>query len=151
MQSHATLAALVQSCTAPATLVQACAAPAVHARSGAQGGVLEEARRLEEALGSEGLVGTKACHLEEASRLAEAGQALAQLALTFGPVRGFGGTVALSLSAWRTKLTALWQGSALLGTTSARRIAMLATSWAQCRASVALDTASARCAASAAL
>jgi len=90
--------------------------------------VLEEAWRLKEALGLEELVITKACRLKEASRLAEAGQALAQLTLTFGPVRSFSGTVTLSLSAWCTRLTALWQGSALLGTTSAQRkaLAMLA-------------------------
>ena len=65
---------------------------------------------------------------EEQRRLAEAEQALVQFTLTFGPVHSFGGTVALSLSAWCARLTALWQGSALLGTTSAQRkaLAMLA-------------------------
>ena len=65
---------------------------AVHARSGTQDGVLEEA------LGPGELVVTEACCLMEASRLAEE-QALVQFTLTFSPVHSFGGTVALSLSA----------------------------------------------------
>ena len=73
--------------------MQACAVSAVHARSGTQDGVLEEA------LGPGELVVTEACCLMEASRLAEAEQALVQFTLTFGPVHSFGGTVALSLSA----------------------------------------------------